>query len=306
MNPAPAEPDLFDKYNHAFETILAAFNDESVLCSPLPRGILFRANDHPIMCFASWCGLHEAIDNRRKTIGEVPLLSAPIDSVSPQMNCASFEALAFRTWGYFMSLFCAPSARLPRTLHCDLQRWLPEFKFQLISVTLSEPPAHPHDQRDSCLGAVERQKLSEELRLTIGELGPGRAVWVRLTSSTPFHFILVARPPSHYRASLAIRFVDSKPHTEGCPSVTLPSARHLDLEDEPPQLASSIIDSARALHERLITPIMSVGIPVEAFDASHVIIASNQANCPESRAVSPRTFTWHPWSTFLFAMDRAP
>ena len=300
--------------NRAFEVILAAFDDQPVTF-PLPRcipvkfaGTTVDDEAYPFMHFALWRCLHVAINEHRGTIDQAKLVNVPIDSVScntEALDCSSFESLAFHTWGYFMSVFCAPSAALPEKLSASLRRWLPKFRFQLVKSEVLPAPkyhTHPFESAGNLLPAM-RGTMSRRVRTLLRELQPGQALWLRCGASAPFDFILIVRLAD---GSLTIRFADAK-HHDVSDDVPLTADVKPRCRDQEPGPVAELVESARQVHEHFTSLIQTeLGFSVNAFAAHHVMIVTNQSSRGQVIALSPSSFEWHPWSDFLFATDRAP
>ena len=315
LDPAPSEHGLLAD-NRAFEVILAAFDQKPVpfrlpLVIPV-RHVGTRVDDdaHPIMCFTLWKSLHCAINQHRVAIHQAPLVPVPFESVhavgDAKLTDHTFEALAFATWGYFMSVFCAPSARLPETLHLRLQSWLPAFQFQLVSSTVLEFPkshAHPFDKADD-VDKVIAGALNHALKQLIGGLHPGQAAWCLLGGSGPLDCVLVARHPSD--PSVSIRVADSKRRDDNDEASAVTAAKLRSPEQEPADV-SQLQEKARQLYAgltRVLPQVFGGAVTVEAFADHHVLIFTNATSRPEAIALSPSTFEWLPWSAFLFATPR--
>ena len=309
VGPAECEKRLLAE-NRAFKVILAAYDGETVNfnlpeCIPVTfAGKTVDSKPRPIMHFALWQCLHDAINEYRDTIHEAQLVRVPIDSVSrlkDDLDCRTFEALAFRTWGYFLSLFCAPSARLPATLRGQLRRWLPAFSFQLIASDVLKHPlshTHPFAQWGKFLEAVAGP-LSEEAKELISELQPGQAAWFRCGGSAPLDYVLVARHPSN--GSFSIRFADAKHHN----GVEEAGA---DLEQEPAGVRQLRVKALQVFAglQREMRKVLKHKVTLEAFADHHVLIVASRESRQDVNALSPSTFQWHPWSAFLFATERSP
>jgi hypothetical protein len=205
---------------------------------------------------------------------------------------SDFERTCFRTLGYFLSVFgplpldTTLRASFLNVLKPPLRDWFPHIAFTVGAnfQQLDFPMSRLNPSTATRIDDVSTAPLAKEFvdhLLKVAGATP-MALWFQCGGKAPIDFILVVVMPREGSGarSVHLRFADAK-HT------TQPETR-VGLQ--------KMVEKAKAVHAAIFGGLPAPFV-VAPFEDSHIMLCHNR---DDETMLSPSTFTWEPWSRFLF------
>jgi hypothetical protein len=287
------------------ELVVKAFCDDGMDLPELPMGIV-PTRPHwgsvwstvPTPSFYAWGCIHESLKARAKGLRvDVPFRAVSQDGIcGAASDCRRFEGRCFEILAYFLGVFGPIEGYLRDVLFnhlsAPLQRWFPRAAFSLEKkVTMGRLIGRR--SRATALLADEMPDVAEDFVAVVLGLSPEvpQAAWFSCGVATPIDFILaVTAPPATPggRPTLDLRFTD---------------ARHTDARRGGSVGLKDMLRRAESLHAAIARGLRrrNGALEVQPFGAWRLMLCHHRA---DAAMLSPSTFAWEPWSSFLFSGTR--